>query len=574
MTDNARIAAVFEELADMLEVEDANPFRVRAYRNAARTISGLGKEVRVLIDEGRDLTDLPGIGKDLAEKIAEILATGTCKALQEVHSEVPASLEQLLSIPGLGPKRVKALYRQLGIVDLPGLQAAAEQGRLRELGGFGAKIEQAILAAIAADRTRERRLLLRDAEREAEPLCAYLRGCAGVREVVVAGSYRRGRETVGDLDILVTAARDNDAMQAFVAYPQVAQVRSRGSTRSTVLLRGGLQVDLRLVPQASFGAALHYFTGSKAHNIQVRRLGQKRGLKINEYGVFQGEKRVAGKTEQSVFKAVGLPWIAPELREDRGELDAARDGTLPVLIELDDLQGDLHLHSRASDGRSDIAALAAAAVQRGLRYIAITDHSQSLRIAHGLDPKRLRKQWAEIDRLNDRSGGVTILKGCEVDILEDGRLDLPDAVLRELDLVIGAVHRQFALPRAKQTERILRAMDHPCFSMLAHPSGRLLLEREPYALDMARIVRHAAGRGCFLELDSQPQRLDLQDIYCHMAREQGVLVSINSDAHGAEDLDYLRYGVQQARRGWLEKAQVLNARPLAQVRRLLRALRP
>lgn len=569
MTNNARIAAVFEELADLLEVQDANPFRVRAYRNAARTVSGLGKELRVLIAEGHDLTRLPGIGKDLAQKIAEILASGTCKALDELHGEVPATLEQLLSIPGLGPKRVKVLYRELGIADLQGLKDAAEQGRLRALSGFGAKSEQTILAAIAADRTRERRVLLRDAER----LCAYLREGVGVREVAVAGSYRRGRETVGDLDVLVTAARKNEIMQCFVAYPEVASVQSRGTTRSTVLLRDGLQVDLRLVPEVSFGAALHYFTGSKAHNIRIRRLGQKRSLKINEYGVFRGNKRVAGKTEQSVFKAVGLPWIAPELREDRGEIDAARKGELPDLVRREDLIGDLHLHSRASDGRTDIAELAAAARERGLRYIAITDHSRSLRIARGLDARRLRAQMAEIDRLNERLTGITILKGCEVDILEDGSLDLPDHVLRELDLVIGAVHSQFALPRARQTERILRAMDHPCFGMLAHPSGRLLLAREAYDVDMQRIVRHAAQRGCFLELDSQPQRLDLQDIYCRMAREEQVLVAINSDAHGPEDLDYLRYGVQQARRGWLEKSHVLNSRSLTHVCRLLRAIR-
>lgn len=573
MSDNARIAAVFEEFADLLEIQGANPFRVRAYRNAARTVSSLGRELRDLLAEGHDLTRLAGIGKDLAEKIEEIVATGRCQALEALHNEVPAGLEKMLDIPSLGPKRVKALYQQLGLADLEALKAAAETGRLRQLPGFGAKTEQAILTAIAAQRTEERRLLLSEARRQAEPLCEYLRSGRGVREVVVAGSYRRGRETVGDLDILVTATAHSDLMAHFTAYPEVESVQSAGATRATVLLRGGLQVDLRLVPAAAFGAALHYFTGSKAHNIRVRRLGQRRGLKINEYGVFRGERRVAGKTEASVYKTVGLDWVEPELREDRGEIEAAADGSLPHLLRLEDLRGDLHLHTVASDGRSDIAAMAVAARAFGLRYIAVTEHSRSQRQAGGLDVRRLRRQLAQIDELNAGLRGITVLKGCEVDILEDGGLDLPDAVLRDLDLVIGAVHQRFDLPRQRQTERILRAMDHPCFTILAHPGGRLLLEREAMDVDMERVIRHAGQRGCFLELDSQPKRLDLEDVYCRMARDQGVLVAVNSDAHGSDEFEQLRYGVQQARRGWLEKRHVLNTRPLNEVRKLLRGVR-
>lgn len=573
MTDNARVAAVFTQLADLLEVQGANPFRVRAYRNAARTVEGLGKELRALLDEGYDLTKLAGIGRDLAEKIEEILATGTSEALEELHQEVPASLEQLLAIPNLGPKRVKQLFHELNIADLDGLKTAAEQGRLREIKGLGAKTEQAVLQAIAAEQTRERRFLLSDAEPLAEAVRDHLLEAKGVREVVVAGSYRRGRDTVGDLDILVTAARDNDVMQRFVAFAEVSEVRSRGDTRSTVILNNGLQVDLRLVPRTALGAALHYFTGSKAHNIQVRRLGQKRGLKINEYGVFRGDQRIAGRTEASVFKAVGLPEIAPELREDRGEIDAARARRTPGLIEVGDLRGDLHMHTLASDGRASIEDMAKAARQRGLRYIAITDHSRSARIANGLDKKRLRKQLEEIDRLNQRLKGITLLKGCEVDILADGKLDFPDSVLKELDVVIGAVHQRHGLDPTRQTERILRAMDNRYFGILAHPSGRLLLEREPMEVDMARIVRHAAQRGCFLELDSQPKRLDLNDTYCAMAREEGVLVSIDSDAHASDQLDFVRFGIRQARRGWLEKANVLNTRPLKALQSLLNKAR-
>ena len=385
----------------------------------------------------------------------------------------------------------------------------------------------------------------------------------------MAGSYRRGRETVGDLDILVTSSGKTAVMERFVSYEQVDDVVSSGTTRATVILRNGLQVDLRVVAQQSYGAALYYFTGSKAHNIQVRRLGQKRGLKINEYGVYRGKRRIAGKTEISVFKSVGLPYIPPELREGRGEIEAAYKKRLPTLVQRADLQGDLHCHSTATDGHAGIREMALAARQHGLKYLAITDHSQHLTIAHGLDHKRLLKQIDEIDSLNDELRGIRLLKGIEVDILADGSLDLPDQVLSHLDLVIGAVHSQFHLSRDRQTERILRAMDRPYFTMLAHPSGRLLQKREAYDVDMARIIKQARARGCFLELNSQPQRLDLNEYYCRMARDEGVLLSINSDAHAEQNFDFLQYGIDQARRGWLEKRDVLNTLPLRELRKLL-----
>jgi DNA polymerase (family 10) len=568
---NEDIAIIFDEMADLLEIEDANPFRVRAYRNAARNIRGLGRDLGEMVAEGEDLTRLPGIGKDLAAKIVEILATGHAKALDKLHKEVPASLEALLKIPGLGPKRVKVLYQDLHIKTLKQLENAARRGKLSALPGFGAKTEQRILDAVGAHRSLEKRFLRNVARQYAEPLVQYLQAVAGVNDVVVAGSYRRGKETVGDLDILVTAKANRPVMQKFVSYDEVVEVMSKGTTRATVFLRNGLQVDLRVVEQQSFGAALHYFTGSKAHNIQVRRLGQQRGLKINEYGVFKGERSIAGKTEASVFKAVGLPFIPPELREGRGEIEAAKAKQLPKLIAREDLQGDLHVHTRATYGNAIIEEMALAAKQAGLKYLAITDHSQRLTVVHGLDKKRLHQQIEEIDKLNSKLAGITILKGIEVDILEDGHLDLPNSILSQLDLVIGAIHTKFRLSRSKQTTRILRAMDSRYFSILAHPSGRLLDEREPYELDMSRIIEAARERGCYLELNSQPQRLDLIDTYCQLAKEEGVLISINSDSHSTNGFKLLEGGINQARRGWLEKRDVLNTCSLRELHKFLKA---
>ena len=570
---NEDIAVIFDEIADLLEIREANPFRVRAYRNAARTVRGLGRELSEWVQEDEDLTRLPGIGRDLADKIREILRTGTTAMLKELHKELPASLEDLLKIPGLGPKRVKSLYRDLGIKTLKQLERAARSGRLRELPGFAARTEQKILDTLAAHRTKKRRFLYAVARGYGEPLAAYLKQLKGVKEVVIAGSYRRGKETVGDLDILVTAAAGGRVMEAFTGYDEVAEVVSRGRTRSTVILRCGLQVDLRLVEPVSFGAALHYFTGSKGHNIAIRRLGQQRGLKINEYGVFKGDRRVAGKTEASVFRAVGLPLIPPPLREGSGEIEAAVAKRLPQLVERADLQGDLHAHTDATDGRAGLREMALAARARGLKYLAITDHSRRLRVARGLAPRQLEKQWEEIDRLNETLGGITLLKGTEVDVLEDGRLDFADPLLARAEVVVAAVHSHFDLPRARQTARILRALDNRYVTLLAHPSGRLLLERDPYEVDLARVIEQARQRGCFLELNAQPKRLDLDDTHCRLAKAEGVLVAINSDAHSGAGLDNLDYGIRQARRGWLEKGDVLNTRPLRELRKLIAAAR-
>jgi DNA polymerase (family 10) len=570
---NADIAAMFEEIADLLEIQDANPFRVRAYRNGARMIGEFGREAAAIIEAGEELPKLPGIGADLLAKIHEIVTTGRCHFLQELRAELPPTITELLHIPGLGPKRVRMLYDSLRVETLDQLAQAAEAGRIRELPGFGEKTEHMILEALAAHASQTRRYSVAVATQYAEALLAHLRRAPGVGKAVVAGSYRRCKETVGDLDVLVTAQAGEPVMEHLLAYDEVADILSHGETRSSVIFRSGIQVDVRVVSAESYGAALHYFTGSKPHNIAVRKLGLNKGLKINEYGVFKGEARIAGDTEESVFASVDLSFIPPELREDRGEIEAARAGRLPRLIERANLRGDLHVHSKASDGRNGIEELAREAAARGWQYLAITDHSARLKVAHGLDAKRLEKQIEEIDMLNGKFNGVHILKGIEVDILENGELDLPDTVLGKLDLVVGAVHSHFNLPRERQTERILRAMDHPYFTLLAHPTAREIGKRAPCDVDMERIIRHAKQRGVYLELNAQPERLDLNDLHCQMAKAEGVLVAINSDSHSLLDFDNLRFGIGQARRGWLEAKDVLNTRTLKQLLRLLQRTR-
>lgn len=559
---NADIARAFEEIADLLELSDENPFRIRAYRNAARVLGELRLDLAAAIAEGKELPKIPGIGEDLAGKMREIASRGTCKLLEQLRRRFPKGITELLTLPGLGPKRARNLYQE-GIHSLALLRQAAADQRLREIAGFGEQTERRLLVAADARLSKARRFKLALAAQYAEPLARYL-------GAVIAGSYRRRKETVGDLDFLVASNDPQSAIERFVRYGEVREALAKGTTKATVVLASGLQADLRVVPPESFGAALHYFTGSKAHNIAVRRLAMARGLKVNEYGVFRGARRIAGETEESVYAALGLPYIEPELREEEGEIEAARRGELPCLVELADLQGDLHVHTKATDGRNSLREMALAARARGLRYIAITEHSRRVTMAHGLDPARLARQLAQIDELNASLSGITLLKGIEVDILEDGTLDLPDSILSRLDLVVGAVHSKFNLPRARQTERILAAMENPHFSILAHPTGRLIEARAPYDIEMLSIVRKARSRGVCLELNAHPDRLDLTDANCRMAKEEGVPVAISSDAHSADGFDALRYGVGQARRGWLERRDVLNARPLAELRRLLR----
>ncbi len=569
LVHNADVAAVFQQIADLLEIEGDNPFRIRAYRNAARMLGTLAPNVQTMVEENRDLKELPGIGPDLAAKIIEIVATGTCALREELRQELPPAIHELLTVPGLGPRRVKTLYDERNIQTLDQLAKAARDGEISTIPGFGKRAEQRILEAVQARLSKARRFRIDTAAQIAESLVSYLRAGGDITRIEVAGSYRRRQDTVGDLDIVASSARPVRLLDRFVSFGDAANVQSHGTTRASVMLRQGIQVDARVVADTSFGAALHYFTGSKAHNIAVRRLAQSRGLKLNEYGVFSAERRIAGETEAGVFKAVGLPFIEPELRENRGEIEAAQAGHLPTLVELSDLKGDLHAHTKASDGRNSLREMALDAQRRGFAYLAITDHSQRLKIAHGLDSAALAKQIDEIDRLNEELNGITLLKGIEVDINEDGSLDMPDAMLARLDLVVGAVHGKFGLPREKQTERILRAMDHPCFTILAHPTGRMIFERGAYDVDMLRIIRHAKERGCFLELNAQPERLDMTDTCCMAARREGVLVSIGSDAHSTFDLDDLRFGIGQARRGWLEKKDVLNTRSLRELKAIL-----
>lgn len=558
---NAAIAQVFDEIADLLEIEDANPFRVRAYRNAARLIEGLGMSLSEMLAKGEDPDELPGIGKDLAAKIGEIVLTGTCAAHAELRERLPPTITTLLRVPGLGPRRVQTLYRNLDISTPEQLRAAAEAGRIRELPGFGEKTESAIVQALGQQTEAAQRFLLAAAAQYAEPLRQWLAQTPGVGEVVIAGSYRRAKETVGDLDLLATAAKSDAVMARFCAYPEVRQVPARGETRSTVVLGNGLQVDLRVVPQTSFGAALYYFTGSKGHNVAIRRIAQQRGLKINEYGVFRGKRRIAGDTEASVLAAIGLPLIAPELRENRGEIEAAQAGTLPELVTRADLAGDLHVYLPGEEAERE--ELIRAARERGLRYLALTVSARSL-----LGPRA--RHWQEaIERLPHEAHGVTLFKAVEVEIAEDGSLAPADEWLRDFDLVIGAVASAPQLPRARQTRRVLRALEHPRLTLLAHPTGRRLGRDGAHELDVPAVIRAAASRGCLLELNAQPERLDLPDVYCRLAREEGARIALNSAAASAAELDYLAYGIGQARRGWLGRDDLVNTLAADEVRKML-----
>lgn len=566
---NSQVAEIFNEIADLLEIEGENQFRIRAYRNAARTVGNLPHSVADMLEHGEELSELPGIGKDLAGKIAEIVRTGKLSTLEELKGHFPPNLVALMRLPGLGAKRIRAL-QQHGIDTIQKLRVAASVGRIREFAGFGAKSEKNVLDAIDRQRAASSRVKLIVAQEISDSLVPWLRKAHGVEHVIVAGSFRRRMETVGDIDILITCDSPAEVMERFISYDEVERVLARGDTRSAVLLRSGVQVDVRVVPEESFGAALLYFTGSKAHNIELRKLAMKRGLKISEYGVFRGTRSIAGRTEEEVYQQVGLPFIEPELRENRGEIEAARAHTLPKLITLKDLRGDLHCHTKDSDGRHTMEEMAEAARRRGHEYIAITDHSKRLGITHGLTATRLAEQVRRIDHLNAKLHGITLLKSVEVDILDDGSLDLPDSILSKLDFVVGSIHSKFNLSREQQTKRVLCAMENPHFNILAHPTGRLINERQPYELDLEKVMRAARGHGCTLEINAQPDRLDLSDVHCRLAKDLDVKVVISTDAHSVSDLEFIHFGVDQARRGWLEAANVINAAPFDELRRKLR----
>jgi DNA polymerase (family 10) len=570
---NAEIATAFDQVADLLEFQDANPFRVRAYRNAARTIRDFSEPLsRVVADPGRKLTEISGIGKDLADKIATLIQTGSLPMLDELLAEIPETVLAVMRVPGLGPKRASALYRELGVKSLEELAEACHRQQVRGLKGFGVKTEESILRGLDIAMEAGKRTLWARADQVVEALRDHLAPCGAVEQIEFAGSYRRGKETVGDLDLLVVADRETEVMDCFGAYPGVVQVLVRGPTKMSVRLADGLQADLRVVPAESFGAALQYFTGSKEHNVALRGMARTRGLKINEYGVFRGEEQIAGRTEEDVYAALDLPWFPPELREARREFEWAAAGQMPSLIELGDIRGDLHVHTDWSDGAATIEEMAAAAKARGLKYLAITDHSKRATIARGLDADRLRRQWAEIDQLNRRLKGFAVLKGVEVDILERGGLDLDDDVLAEADWVVASIHFGQNQSREQITRRVIEALENPWVSAIAHPTGRLLGERKPYDIDLDAVLKAARDYGKMMELNAHPTRLDLDDVACAAAKQHGVPIVISTDAHTIDGLAAMRYGVVQARRGGLTKADVANTRTLAQFRRQLRRI--
>jgi DNA polymerase (family 10) len=567
---NAQIAAVFDEIADLLEFQNANQFRVRAYRNGARTIRDLTEPAEsILADSNRSLTDLPGIGKDLADKIAVLVETGDLPMRQELQAEVPASVMALLRVPGLGPKKAAALHKELKITSLDELRAACESHQVKELKGFGEKTEQMILAGLDIAGQAQERMYWAEADVYAQALLTHLRVCKSIEEMEPAGSYRRGRETVGDLDILAVSSNPKEVMDRLGEFDGIGEVLARGDTKMSIRLAVGLQVDLRVVPAESFGAALQYFTGSKDHNVILRGRAKNVGLKINEYGVFRGDKYIAGRTEKDVYAALDLPCFPPEIREARREFEWADAGKLPKLVELDDLQGDLHMHTTETDGKATLEEMVAAAKARGLKYIAITDHSKRVSMANGLDGRRLLQQWEQIDRLNEKVKGIKVLKGVEVDILEKGGLDIEDKVLAEADWIVASVHYGQNQPREQITRRILEALQNPYVSAIAHPTGRLINRRKSYEVDLEAVYKAAREHGKFLELNANPARLDLDDIACAAAKNYGIPIVISTDAHSVDGLAAMRYGVLQARRAGLTKEDVANTRTWPAMKKLL-----
>ena len=581
--DNATIAKSLSEVADLLEIQGSNPFRIRAYRNAVRTIEGQTTPLALYVDECRELTELPGIGKEMANHITEICSTGKLSMLEEMLQHVPATLIDLMHLPGVGPKKAKKLWDELGVESVDDLERVAKEGKVAALAGFGAKSEAKILAGIEEFRQHRSRVPLYEADRVVEPLVGYLAGCPEVERLEVAGSYRRRRETVGDVDLLAVATEAGPVMERFLAYTQVARVEMSGPTRASVVLGSGLQVDLRVMPPESYGAALVYFTGSKEHNIRLRQRALERKLRVSEWGVFREEggkadrpekaherdplagERVAGAEERDVYAALDLPWIPPELREDRGEIEAAAKGELPRLIELDDLRGDLQMHSTWSDGKDSIDGMVTACAERGYTYMSLTDHSKSLAMTGGLDAARMREQWKEIDEVQKRHPEIRILKSQEIDILADGSLDQDEDVIAGLDLVLVSVHSRFELPADEQTERILAAVRHPLVNILAHPTGRILGRRKPYAFDVDRVLRACAEHNVAVELNAHPSRLDLKDTHLMRSRELGIPVVISTDSHRVKELALMRYGVEQARRAWLTPDDVLNTLPVEEL---------
>jgi DNA polymerase (family 10) len=573
---NLDMARIFDEIADILEVKGENPFRIRAYRRAARTIEMLTQDLRVIAERGgvTELKKIPGVGEGIAKKIVEIAKTGDCKKHRELKQEVPVALLELLAIPRVGPKTIAKMHEELGISSIEELEEAANSHTLEKLPGLGAKVEENILKGIEQYRRYKGRVLLSKALPYAESIVNALKKLDVVDTITIAGSLRRMRETIGDIDILVASKRPKVVMDAFTSLDGVEDIVAKGDTKSSIVLKG-IEVDLRVVDAGSFGAAAHYFTGSKHHNIRIRELGVKNGLKINEYGIFRGEERIGGEKEGDVFERVGLAYIPPELREDQGEVEAAKEGRIPNLVDVSDIKGDLHVHTKWSDGKDSIAEMAESGASLGYEYIAVADHSPAVGIAGGIKVENIAKRQEEIARVNKKfdAGGVKfrVLSASEVDIKSDFSLDFPDAILESLDLVVGAVHTKFSQDRETMTKRIVTAMENPHVDIIAHPTGRVLGKRDPYEVNMERLMEAAKDTGTILELNAFPDRLDLNDIHCRMAKDYGVRVAISTDAHDAAQMGpVIKYGVATARRGWLEAKDVVNTRGLEAMLRMLK----
>lgn len=566
---NDQIAAVFADLADLLEIQQANAFRVRAYRNASRTISSTAESMASMVAADEDLTQFSGIGKDLAKQIAEVVTTGKHSKLVELREQVPSGVTDMLRIPGVGPKKVAVFFNDLDLKSLDELKAAAQKGELAALKGFGKKTEAAILENIDQAAEAGKRISIADARTAAEEVVRDLLQLSEVTQAAVAGSCRRRRESCGDLDVLATSSSAAAAMDCLAGHQLVEKVLQRGDTKMRVRLNSGVELDLRVVPDESYGAALQYFTGSKEHNVVIRGMAKDLGLKVNEYGVFCGDEQVAGATEEDVYAALNLPWVPPELRENRLEFEMIKGGGIPDLVEVSDIKGDLHMHTTATDGAATIEEMAEAAKKRGLKYIAITDHSKRVAMANGLDAAKLRKHWEAIRDVRDRIKGIEILCGIECDILEDASMDLPDDVLAEADWVVAVLHYGLQQPRDQIMKRLLAAIQNPHVNIIGHPTGRIVGKREGADVDINTMLKAAADHGVMMEINAHYKRLDLNEINAAVAKDMGIPIVISTDAHSVNGFDVLTYGVDQARRAGLTKADVANTKTYAQFKKLL-----